>query len=320
MSTLNHPVPESGVSRTRSLQRTIWVVAGALLFSIMLFLGYYVWDRYVHLGDQSPAQRGIAHMEEAIRQEPQNIEMRLAMADYYLSAERYREALEQAKQILELQPDQPGALLIDGIAHVRLGEPEASLATLQRFVILRKNSPVAGTDAALETADYFLGESHIRLGKPAEAIPILEAALAINPTDADVLYQLGLAYETTGQPEEAMEYYQKAVRLVPIFAEAYDAMASCYAELNQVNESAYARGMAVFSRGDYAAAQTDLESVTAALPGFAPLYLGLGLVYEQVGRLKPALEAVQRAIELDPRDLAAQQALGRIEATLGTNQ
>ena len=304
---------------TQTLKRAIWVVLIALAASLLVFVGYYVWDRYMHLGDQSPVELNIKHMEEAIKQEPQNPEARLALAESYLRTGRYAEALGQTEQVIDLYPDADGALLIAGIAHVRLQQPERALEPLERFVALRKDRPMAHTDSALEAAYYFLGESYVNLGRPAEAIPVLEAALSINRTDADALYQIGLAYHAAGQPEIAVERYHQAVRLVPDFAEAYHGMIEGYSALDQSEYVAYARGMEAFSLGDYKTAKTHLEYATEALPDFAPAFLGMGLAYEKMGQYEAALAAIKRALELDPGDFAAQQALGRIQAALDTS-
>ena len=80
----------------------------------------------------------------------------------------------------------------------------------------------------------------------------------------------------------------------------------------------YAQGMVAFSQKDYQAAASHLERATEALPDFAPAFLGLGLAYENMSSLQPALSAVHRALELDPGDFAAQQALGRIQSAQET--
>ena len=76
--------------------------------------------------------------------------------------------------------------------------------------------------------------------------------------------------------------------------------------------------MVAFSQKDYQRAVFQLERATEALPGFAPAFLGLGLAYEGVEDSQSALLAIQRALELNPADFAAQQALGRIQSTVGT--
>jgi tetratricopeptide (TPR) repeat protein len=303
---------------TKTIQRAFWIALVLLLITVTGFAGYYIADRYLYAEDQTPAELDIARMEDAIHQQPQDTELRVALAESYLRMGWYAQALEQADQVMRQHPESASASLIAGISHVRLERPEAALGPLHNFVALRKDGPLARTDSALEAAYYYLGESYAQLGRPAEAIPLFESALVINPVDADALYQLGLAYEADGQPELAVQRYQAAVRLVPDFAEVYQAMVDSYSALEKPNYVTYAQGMVAFSQKDYQAAASHLERATEALPDFAPAFLGLGLVYENMGSMQPALSALQRALELDPADFAAQQALGRIQAATET--
>ncbi len=303
---------------TKTLQRAVWLTAAAVAIVLAAFIGYYVWDRYIHLGDKSPLELNIEHIEQAVRDDPENPDARVALAETYLTAGQYEQALDQANQVLALYPDNDKALLIAGIAHVRLNQPQAAIEPLERFTTLRQDLPMAQSDMALEAAYYFLGESYVKLERYADAIPALEAALRISATDADALYQLGLAYQDSGQPEAALEQYQKAVRLVPNFAEAYQAMGQSYTALGKPDYATYAQGMEAFSHKDYETAARHLEQATRALPDFAPAFLGLGLTYERMGRLDEALAAIEQAMALDADDFATQQALGRIRTILKT--
>ncbi len=303
---------------TQTIQRVFWITLALFFVVLLSFVAYYIWDRYTHPEDQTPAKLEIVRMETAVYQQPQDPELRLVLAESYLQVGWYARALEQANQVLRQHPENASASLIAGISHVRLDRPQEALGPLHDFVALRKDGPMARTDTALEAAYYFLGESYLRLGRPAEAIQPLEAALLISPVDADALYQLGLAYDAGGQPELAVQKYQKAVRLVPDFVEVYQAMADSYSALNRHEHVTYAQGMVAFSQKDYRSAASRLERATEALPDFAPAFLGLGLAYENLGNLQPALSAIQRALELDPGDFAAQQALGRIQTAIET--
>ena len=303
---------------TQTIQRAFWIVLGLLLIIVVGFAVYYIWDRYSHAEGQTPAELDVVRMETAVHEQPQDPALRLMLAESYLQVGRYEQALEQADQVLRLHPENASAALIAGISLVRLDRPEEALAPLHTFVALRKDGPMARSDTALEAAYYFLGESYVRLGRPAEAIEPLEAALLISPVDADALYQLGLAYHADGRPEFAVQRYQEAARLVPDFVEVYQAMVDSYSALNQPDRVTYAQGMVDFSQKDYQAAVFQLERATAALPGFAPAFLGLGLAYENAGDLQPALSAIQQALELDPGDFAAQQALGRLQSATET--
>lgn len=299
---------------TETLQRALWIALGVLVVVLVSFAGYYIWDRYTHAEEQPPLEVSIAHMEQAVRQQPQDVPLRIALAEAYLRSGSYAGAFEQAEQVLGLNPDNASALLIAGVSQVRLQQPQAALAPLQSFVEQRKDGPMARSDHALEAAYYFLGETYMQLGRPVDAIPVLEAALEISPVDADAIYQLGLAYDANGQPELAIERFQGAVRFVPDFEEAYRAMADSYSALGQPDHAAYARGMVSYTQDDYAVALLYLEQATEALPDFAPAHLGLALTHESMGNLQLALEAIERVLELDPSDFAAQQALGRIQA------
>ncbi len=309
------PKPKLALS-TRTLTRVIVAVVIMLVLVAGGFGGYYYWDRYLHAGDKSPLELDIDHLQQAIRDDPQNPDTRLALAQFYLAKGMMADAYEQATQVLTAFPDNDGAMLVAGIAGARMQKYEIAVDPLEKFVAAHKDSPMANADTALETAYYFLGESYLQLNQAENAIASFKGALAITPTDADALYQLGKAYQTVGKPEQALEQYQKAVRLVPDFTEAYTGMIESYTSLNQPEYVAYARGMQAFSMKDFNTAQIHLERAAETLTDFAPAYLGLGLTYEKLGLYDKALTALSRGIELNPNDFAIQQSYARVQATL----
>jgi tetratricopeptide (TPR) repeat protein len=306
------------LSSAQDVQRAVWLAFAVLIMCLVLFGGYYYWDRYVHPGDVSALEQGVQSLESAIRQDSQDPEVRVVLAEHYLSQRRYEEALDQVQAVLSVYPEHEGALLVASLAHVRMGQPDAALEPLQRFVTLRQDRPLAGTDVALEAAYYFLGESLMQLKRPDDAIPILEAALRITPTDADALYQLGSAYQASGQPGLAVDRYHRASRLVPDFTAVYEGLIESYSALEQSQHVVYAEGMRAWCLEDYDTARDRLERAARSLPDFAPAQMGLGLVYEGLGQFSAALAALDRALEIDPGDYAAQHARGRILASLGS--
>ncbi len=308
------------LSTPQGIQKTIWIVAIALIINVLLFGGYYYWDRYVHIGDKSQVEMSIEELEKAIRDDPADPEKRVMLAEHYLTRNAPDMALEQTTQVLESYPEHEGALLISGIAYVRLNQPEKAVDPLKYFVFLRKDLPLANSDNALETAYYFLGESYLKLNRPIDAIEPLEAAIQIKSTDADALYQLGLAYNAAEKPEEALPYFEHAVRLVPNFTEAYGGMIESYAALEDPAFIAYARGMQAFSMGDLETARTHLEYAAQVLPDHSSVFLGLALTYEQLELFDFALISINHALELEPDNFAAQQTLGRLQATIAAQE
>lgn len=316
MSVINQPSSKPRLSPTKLIQIGVWLSLVALVTVLILFGLYYYWDRYVHPGDRSPVERNIEQMEQVILEDPQDPDKRVALAEYYLGAGMNQDALALSRQVIEHYPDHSGALLIAGVAATRLDQPETALEPLRQFIFQRQKLPTAQADLALEAAYYFLGESYLKLERPQESITALEAAVSISPTDADALYQLGLAYQAAGQPESALEQYHQAVRLVPDFTEVYGGMVISYETLGWSDHAAYARGMQAFTSKNYELAQTRLEQATQALPNFAPAFLGLGITYEATGQLEAAQTALERALELNPDDFATRQAFGRIQLSL----
>ena len=125
-----------------------------------------------------------------------------------------------------------------------------------------------------------------------------------------------MEYANTVQHQEANQQFHNAVRFVPDFAEAYHSMYQSYTALDQPAYVAYARGMEAFSLQDYGVAKTHLESAQAELPEYVPLYIGLGLVYEQLGDLGAAVISLEHALELEPDNFLARNTLGRIQLAL----
>jgi tetratricopeptide (TPR) repeat protein len=307
---------KSAFTETKQIKRTVVYAAIALVLLMAGFAAYYYKDRYVHIGDQSPVQQSIQDLEAAVRSHPDDVEIRLALAESYMLNKQYDKAIEQASQILKAYPENDRAMFVVGISYASQGKSDQAIDPLEQFVTIRSAAPTANMDNTLETALYYLGDSYIALGSYPEAITALSHAVQINATDADAFYQLGYAYAQTGQHDKAIQAYEEAVRFVPNFAEAYQGMASSYSILNQPDYAAYARGMLAFSMKDYETARVELEKTTINLPDYAPGFIGLGLTYEALGDLQSAKKNLERAVQINPNDFTATQALGRVESTL----
>ena len=303
-------------SDTHRLTRITILTGIALLLSVFSFGGYYYWDRYAKPNDISPEEQSLLDLEKAVRDNPQDAQSRLALAENYLMDRRYEEAIHQASQVLVAMPDSDRAMLVIGVGNVYSGKPDQAVAPLKKFVEAHEGTEMANRDMALEAALYFLGESYLQLGKPQDAVQPLTRAIEISPTDADALYKLGAAYTQTGEHEKAIHMYESATLLVPNFTEAYQGMEESYTALNQTVQAEYAQGMVAYSSKDYQSAKEILEKVITAKPDFVPAFLGLGLVYEQLGDLNSAKTYADLAVGLDPQNLAAYQLQGRIESAL----
>ena len=87
---------ESYFSEANQVKRIVIYAAIALGLAIVSFSGYYYWDRYVKLGDETPISRSINELEDLVRQHPDDPELRMALAESYLVDQNYAKAMEQA--------------------------------------------------------------------------------------------------------------------------------------------------------------------------------------------------------------------------------
>jgi len=312
---------QQGVFRTlwlddRRLMRLVLLTFALVIIVGVSFGGYYYWDRYVHLGDQSPFDLAEQHLLQQVRENPQDPGLRVALANLYFKDGLHELAIEQAHQVLEQYPDDGDALLILGMSYTQLGQVQTAVGYLENFVDLRRSSAMLDSDLVLEAALYYLGQNYLTQNQPSLAEIVLREALEIERTDADAMYLLGQAYAQQNKSELAIEQYHNAVRFVPDFSEAYHAMGESYLVLGKFDHANYALGAEAFSLGDNAKALEYLLGSIEGLPDFAPSQLALGLTYESIGDLEMANNHLKRSLELDPSSYVAEHALGRIKAVL----
>ncbi|MGE5450883.1 MAG: tetratricopeptide repeat protein [Acidobacteriota bacterium] len=110
------------------------------------------------------------------------------------------------RKVMDLNPDDPNAYNALGY----------SLA--DRNIRLDESRPLLEKALALRPADPFITDSlawlEYRLGKPADAIQLLQQALAARP-DAEIAAHLGEILWTTGQQEEARKVLKEALKRDP---------------------------------------------------------------------------------------------------------
>ena len=317
--------------RQHGVFRTLWLDDHRLMrlvlltFALVIIVGisfgaYYYWDRYVHLGDQSPLDLAEQHLLQQVRENPQDPGLRIALADLYFKDGLPEQAIDQALQVLRKYPDDGDALLILGMSYTQLGEVQTAVGYLENFIDLRRSSPMSDADLVLEAALYYLGQNYLAQNQPSMAEIVLREALEIERTDADAMYLLGQAYAQQNKSELAIEQYHNAVRFVPDFSEAYHAMGESYLVLGMVDHANYAHGAEAFSLGNNVKALDYLLVSVEGLPDFAPSQLALGLTYERIGDLEVANNHLKRSLELDPSSYVAEHVLGRINAVLETGK
>ena len=160
-----------------------------------------------------------------------------------------------------------------------LGGKEAAQPTPAE---ISKPTTVAPTaPSASEHMD--LGMAYYEQGKYDEAVAEFQAAIELEPDDAEAHRNLGTAYLEQGELEEAVASYGQAIELDPDFGEAYGDLAGAYVNLGRLSE-AIAAG----------------EKAIELAPDYAMAYNNLGFAYYTQGMLDEAIAEYQEAIRINP--------------------
>jgi Tfp pilus assembly protein PilF len=148
-----------------------------------------------------------------------------------------------------------------------------------------------------------LGVALARMGKPGEAIEQYRKALAITPDAAELHFRLGSALNDTGKFDEAIAHFRKVLDTRPENkSETYDA------------PTYNLMGRALAGKGQMAEALEDLQKATQLHPGFGPHLYDYALALVQVNRLDEAQESVEAALRADGDLPAAHVLLGELLA------
>src|ERR1700688_3362563 len=117
---------------------------------------------------------------------------------------------------------------------------------------------------------------------------------AEDPNRAIVLSRLGEAYESMSKWQDAADTYQKSIALKPDVAANYNNLGNDLAKLGKIDDARAAYQKYV-----------DLAPADAALA-----WRNFGIVLYQANRMKEAIEPLQKATTLDPKNPQAWYLLG----------
>ena len=131
---------------------------------------------------------------------------RFALAGNLINLGRAREALAPLAAAEQASPRDPLVARWQAQAHLALGDYARAAAACRRAIAL-------GSDTAWERGQ--LGRSLVKLGRAGEALPLLRAAVAAEPANAEFVESLGAAYYDLGDFAAAMPSFERTLALQP---------------------------------------------------------------------------------------------------------
>ncbi|EXJ13412.1 TPR domain protein, putative component of TonB system [Imhoffiella purpurea] len=246
-------------------------------------------------------EEGLGHLRRALESAPETGDYWQSFAEGLLLAGRAQDAasvIEQAmaaglrtqaalkleariRQALKASSDKAADLLADLFNQGRYDEAEALARRL------------ANEHARDPLGWKLLGAVLAQTGRPQEAIPNLEQALALNPNDAETLNALGSALEDVGRLEEAGVSYARAVQQRPGFVAAIYNLARLMHSLGRLDE-----------------ARTYFEWALTLDPGHVKSLNQLGSILREMGNIEEAEDLYRKALTIDPSDAQVLSNLG----------
>lgn len=176
---------------------------------------------------------------------------------------------------------------------------------------------VGPREIALADAHRDFADAKLTKGEPEVAIKEYQAAIAINPDDAESHYGLSEAYRRKGLLNDTERELREVLRLEPGHHEARLALGVTYLQLERWNDAAaeftklaedptFVRptralvnlGWAHYKSGNLEAAKADFERALRADPSNYVAHLDLGIVYYDKGELVDAVRCFEDAAKI----------------------
>lgn len=222
----------------------------------------------------------------------------------------------------------PQALLREGLAHHQARRWAEASAAYRALLDLDPEEPNAWN---------LLGVVALEEGRPAEALPLLERALALYPRGAAYHVNRGNALRHLGRWEEAEAAYRRALELDPALADAVLNLGQLlndrgrYVEAAEVLETGLPRGLehpafclqfarALRTLGLLSEAEAFERQAAAQAPEDPKVLNSVGITRLAQGDARGAVAAFREALARDPAHVAAHSnLLGALQYDDGTD-
>lgn len=305
------------IAEEQRLERLLKRLVQGLVVLVAVFAVVYFFGQRQTPVEQALAapQQAILNAEAAVREKPNDIELRLNLATAYARGKRVDDALAQLKEILKAQPKYRPALLGVGQLMYEKGEYAEAKSALDKYVATVGKGEFAAQDPKLEMAYYFLGQTETALGNTQAAVDAFRAAVKINPGDADAWYGLGSRSLEINDFQTALSAFDRAVAYVPTgWCEPYDGMSKAFKGLGDASGETYASAMVRICNGGGLASAEPLKELMGTKYVVGALY-GLGLAAENDSDVEAALDFYQQLLSVDRANISALSAINRLGAT-----
>jgi len=151
-----------------------------------------------------------------------------------------------------------------------------------------------------------------------DAVTVWLKQFSLDPNNANIANNIGIAYRRLGQHDTAIEFYKRAIELDPQFGHAYYSLGLAHYDRNEYEEaknaflgavrlnyrtgvSYYNLGLAYHGLKDYLNAEASYLKAIQFAYNLGGTYYNLGLTYFEQGDYNKALAAFKEVKKVDPK-------------------
>lgn len=224
-----------------------------------LRVGTLIGMAHFSLGEFAAA---IPFLRTAAKSDPQNIAYRYSLAQSCLFTKQYQCVLDNYQELLNLNAESAAADMLAGQAYDEMKNTNGAIEQFRAAVKADPKWPEAhfGLGYLLWTQNQceeaskefeaelvnvpdharamtFLADCKIQLGHSADAQPLIEKALKIDPSIAKAHADLGVIYQEQGKQQEALRELTTAVKMTPQDANIHWRLARLYQSMGRKEEA-----------------------------------------------------------------------------------
>ena len=248
-----------------------------------------------------------AELKQAVAEDSRNAQLRDDLGSLYAMERDWGPAEQQFRETIRLNNGSASAHFHLGMVLQAEQKPGAQEEWMKAYVL-------APSDPALALA---VGRAISDDGHDAEAVPILEHALALEPKSIAARYQLALVLQRSNRVQDAIELLKKVVEAEPKNSEALTNLGMALAQVHNATDGIpyLKRSVALNPKNatahqDLAAAYLQIDQVDDAIvelkeaielsPDLAQLHYDLGTAYKLQDDAVDAIPELQKAEKLNP--------------------
>ncbi|MEM9216962.1 MAG: sulfotransferase [Cyanobacteria bacterium P01_F01_bin.150] len=238
----------------------------------------------------------------------------------YLRIGRLDQAKQIADQLIQIEPNNHGALNLTGLIAQQKGELEKAIIALEKAILLHQSEPIYHCN---------LGSFYYQIHRYLDAISACQNSLYLRSDYISALITLGSSYFAVEQYQEAEKAFKKAVNLNSTKGLYYAYWADSLRELGQINaaietyeialelspELTYVLGnlgVTLLGIGQSERALEFCQQAAQDEPQNSNNWMNLGTIHRTLGSLEEAMEAYYNAYELDPRSAMLCTLIGQV--------